>query len=69
MIKVDQVIKIKSLGVEGRVEYIEQAYLYQDYMYPVQLRLNEPYYEAGCELPNAYMYRTGLKDLEIEGPL
>ncbi|WCF09155.1 hypothetical protein NDS46_04405 [Paenibacillus thiaminolyticus] len=66
MINVDQVIKIKSLGVEGRVEYIDQAYLYQDYMYPVQLRLNEPYCKDGHELPNAYMYRTGLKDLDIE---
>ncbi|MFL1672476.1 hypothetical protein [Paenibacillus dendritiformis] len=65
MIKIGQVIKIKSLGVEGKVDYIDQAYLYQDYMYPVQLRLDRPYCGDCHELPNAYMYRTGLKDLEI----
>jgi len=63
MIKVGQRVKVKSLNIKGTVEYIDKPYLNRDYMYPIQVRLDKPYYKP--VQPNSYLYRTGLKDLII----
>lgn len=66
MLKINQEVKIKSLGIKGKVIYIDYPYLYHEYMYPVQLELDKPWYNDGYESsqPNSKMFRTGMKDLE-----
>lgn len=66
MIRVDQEVYVKSVGCKGKVIYVDFKYLFKDLMYPVQVQLEKPYYDDDYEVsqPNAYMYRTGLKDLE-----
>ena len=65
LVKVGDRVKVKSLGIKGTVEYIDQPNLYRDHMYPIQIQLDKPWYDdgGGGELPNAYMYRTGLRDI------
>lgn len=66
MIKINQEVFIKSLGIKGEVVFIDYHYLHHKYMYPVQLKLKEPWYNDGYTVsqPNSKMYRTGIEDLQ-----
>lgn len=67
VIKIGQEVYVKSLDMIGKVVYVDYPWLFHDHMNPIQLRLEEPYYDDKHEVrrANTYMYRTGLKDLKI----
>ena len=55
-------VRVKELGIKGVVEYIDYPNLFNDYQYPVQIKLDKPWDRNETGL-NAWMYRTGLSDL------
>lgn len=66
MVKVGQRVGVKSIKAKGRIEYIDQPYLFHNYMYPIQVRLDKRYTKATGG-SNDYMYRTSLNDLVWKG--
>lgn len=54
---IGQRVKIKSIGIKGRVEFIDFPNLTRSYMHPVQIALDEPY-------DTQKMFRCGIEDLK-----
>lgn len=44
------------------MQAIDHSNISRSYMSPVQVKLDQPYYDV--DIPNAYMFRTGVEDLK-----
>lgn len=62
LVRVGDRVRVKGLGIKGVVEYIDYPNLFNDYQYPVQIKLDKPWDRNETGL-NAWIYRTGLSDL------
>ena len=51
-------VRIKHLNIKGTVVYIAKEYLFANHMYPIQVKLDQPYDDSGQT-----MYRTNLKEI------
>lgn len=51
-------VKIVSLGIKGKVVYVDEKNYFSHHLYPIQVELDKPYDESGQTT-----YRTNLLDL------
>lgn len=57
-------VKVKSIGMKGKVFHIDNRFVYRDHFLPIQITLDKPYKDpiVGTE---STMYRTSLPDVKI----
>ena len=61
LMRVGTRVRVLSIGVKGRITYLDQKTLFAHHLNPVQIELDEPFGDHTVQ----QMYRTSLKDLKL----